>query len=126
MTEEGMDLNSILLDFNTRIKDFEERHTLLKERVLLLGQSFLKQGEEIRKELEVLKSEIKEMRLENERSKEMIDHIVQESDNFAKKEDIRAIEKYMKIWEPLKFVRADQIEELVEEALKKKNKHFLT
>lgn len=112
----GMD---ILTDMNTRLKDLDEKHSLLKEKTLLLGQSFLKQEENITKELAIMKDEMKEMRAEMERMKEGIQHIIHESANFARKEELRLLDKYMKLWEPLKFVKQEEVRKMIDESMKK-------
>ena len=105
-------------DVATKLKDLEERHALLREKVLLLGQSLLKQEERISKELALMKDEIREMSMDTERTKEAVRHVIAESSDFARKEELATVEKYMKIWEPLKFVREEDVERIVDEALK--------
>jgi len=119
MAEDNMDATSVLTEFSTRIRDLEDRHNMLKEKALLLGQSFLKQEEELRKDLAMMRDEMKEMRLDMDRAKEAITHIIQESENFARREELRSLDKYIKIWEPLKFVKAQEVQRMIDEALKK-------
>ena len=109
----------ILTDINTRLKDLDEKQSLLKEKVLLIGQSFLKQEEGISKEIALIRDDIREIKNDMERMKEAINHIVNESANFARKEELRIIERYMKLWEPLKFVKEDEVRSMISEALKK-------
>jgi len=110
---------ALLNDFSTKIRDLEERHNLLKEKVLLLGQSFLKDGDRVNKELALMKSDIRDVKTEMERIKDGIQHIMAETADFARKEELALVEKYMKIWEPLKFVKEDDVERIVEEKLLK-------
>jgi len=114
---EQIDANAVLSNFSTKIKDLEERQTLLKEKSLLLGQSFLKQEEDMTKDMSEVKDEVKELRLDIERLKEGVQHLSQESENFSRREELRRVEKYMKIWEPLKFVKVDEVKKLINEAL---------
>jgi len=108
-----------LTDLNTKFKDLEERHNLLKEKVLLLGQSFLKQQEHLNKEISVLKDELKESKLDIDRTKEAVQHIIRESSDFARKEELKTLERFMKIWEPLRFVKEEEVKRMISEALKK-------
>ena len=109
----------VISDINTRIRDIDEKHSLLKEKTILLGQSFLKQEEGITTDLAMIKDEVREMRNELERMKEAINHIVHESANFARKEELRVLDRYMKIWEPLKFVKEEEVKKMIFEAMKK-------
>jgi hypothetical protein len=108
---------ALLTDFSTKIRDLEERHNLLKEKVLLLGQSFLKDGDRINKELSLMKSDMRDLKIDVERMKDGIQHIVSETADFARKEELAVLEKYMKVWEPLKFVREEDVEKIIEEKL---------
>ena len=122
MADGEIDFSSIFNELGTRISDLEERHGLLKEKVLLLGQSLLKQGDELNKELSSLKEDVRESRMDLERMKESIASIIQESENFARKDDIKIFEKQMQFFEPLKFVRTDEVEKMIHDALKKHHK----
>jgi len=109
----------ILTDLNTKIKDLDEKNSLLNEKTLLLGQSFLKQEDHLMKEMSMLKDELRGLRNDFDRLKEGVNHIIHESENFARKEELKLVEKYMKIWEPLKFVKEDEVRRMISEAMKK-------
>jgi hypothetical protein len=111
---------ALLTDFSTKIRDLEERHNLLKEKVLLLGQSFLKGGDRMSKEMALVKSDIRDLKTEVERIKDGIQHIIGETSDFARKEELSVLEKYMKIWEPLKFVKEEDVKRMIDEALAEK------
>lgn len=119
MVEQQVDAARILSSFGTKIKSLEERQESLREKTLLLGQSFLKQEETLREEISMLKDEIKELRSDLERVKERTESIIQEIGNFARKEELKLVEKYMKIWEPLKFVKESEVKKMIAEALEK-------
>lgn len=121
MAEQQIDAARILSSFSTKIKSLEEKQESLREKTLLLGQSFLKQEETLREEVAILKDEIKELRSDLERVKERVENILQEMGNFARKEELKLVEKYMKIWEPLKFVKADEVKKMISDALEKEH-----
>jgi len=116
---EQVDISTILSSYGARIKDIQERGNMLKERVLVLGQSFLKQEDDIRKDVAEIKDELKELRLDTERVKERVENLIAESENFARREELRIVEKQMKLWEPLKFVKIDEVKSMIEEAFEK-------
>lgn len=112
-------VSALLTDFNTKINDIEERHNLLKEKVLILGQSFLKEQERNNKEIGLIKEELRETRTNIEKIKEGLQHIINESAGFARKEELKIIERYMKLWEPLKFVKEEEVRSIINEELSK-------
>jgi len=113
---------ALLSDFTTKIKDLEERHTLLKEKVLLLSQTFLKQQDRFNKEIGMIKDEVRESKIELDRVKEGLQHIIRESTDFVRREELKTFERYVKIFEPLKFVRVEEVKEIVARALEEREK----
>jgi hypothetical protein len=120
--ETANSIAALLTDFSTKINDLEERHNLLKEKVLLLGQSFLKDGDRVNKEMSLMKSDIRDLKLDLERVKDGVQHILEETADFARKEELGVLEKYMKVWEPLKFVKEEDVKKMISEALESKSK----
>jgi len=48
--------------------------------------------------------------------------IIKELDIFAKKEQLKVLEKYINLWNPLNFVTTKEVEKIIEEKLKKGDK----
>ena len=46
--------------------------------------------------------------------------IVDEVKKSAKREDVRTLKKYINLWEPIKFVTYDKVEQIVREILEEK------
>jgi len=111
---------ALLAEFATKIKDLDEKNENLNEKILLLSQSFIKQEDKVSKEISFLRDDIREMMIEIERIKEGVQHIIKESEGFARKEEIQAVERYAKIWEPLKTVNEDDVKRMIGEAIKKR------
>ena len=109
----------VLTDINTKLQDLDEKNSMLKERMLLLSQSFLKQEENLSKDISTLKEDIADIKDGIERMKEAINHIIHESENFARKDEMRTLDRYMKLWEPLKFMKEDEVKKMISDALKK-------
>ncbi|MEM2956183.1 MAG: hypothetical protein QW041_01225 [Candidatus Pacearchaeota archaeon] len=119
MVEEIGEISALLAEWNTKIKDIEERHEMLKERVLLISQSFLRAEERMSKEFALLKDEVKEMRLDLDRIKENLQSLIRDSADFVRREELLILEKYIKMFEPLKFVKEDDVKRMINEKLKK-------
>ena len=109
-----------LTDFSSRIKNLEERYTLLRERLLVLTQTVIKRERELKKEIQIIEDELKEMKRELKESSSKIDHLIKEMPNFARSDELRVLEKYFKMWEPVKFARIEDVERVVDEKLKRR------
>lgn len=113
-------ISALLSDFSTRMNDLEENMRLLKEKVFVLSQTILKQNDRLNKELTLIKDDIRDLRNEIDRVKEVVEHIVHESSEFARKEELQVLERYMKMFEPLKFATEDDVKRIVKKMLKEK------
>ena len=117
--ETAAEISGLFAEFNTKISSIEERHDMLKERLLLVSQSFLRQEERVGKEMSLLKEELRELRMDIDRMNENIQHLIRDSAEFARREELTVIEKYLKLWEPLKFVKEDEVKKMINDKLKK-------
>ena len=113
-------ISALLAEFSTRMNDLEERQRLLKERVLMLSRTLLKQGEKTSKEMSMLKDDMKLIIDNMDKMKDAIQHIINESSEFARKEEVHIVEKYMKLWEPLNYARIEDVREMIKKALRKR------
>lgn len=109
---------ALLSEFNTKISDLESRHEMLRERTFSLGNSFIKIRDDLKREINLIKEDIRSIKDEIQKLQELVRYILSETDNFARKEELQIFEKYMKLWEPLKFVRAEEVKGLIDEAIK--------
>ena len=115
-------MSALLADFNTKIKDIEERSDLLKEKLSLLEGNFLDYKNRTNREFSLLKDSLRDIKNSLEQLKGTLQHIIRETAGFARKEELMMLERYMKLWEPLKFVRADEVKEMIKEELRKRKK----
>lgn len=111
------EISSIISEFNTKIVDIEGRYEILKERMLLSNESFLKTRDNLNNEIRNVKNEVAELKKSVEKIKEIAQHLMNETEAFARKEQIGVLERYMKMWEPLKFVKAEEVKEMINEAI---------
>jgi len=113
-------ISALLAEFSTRLNDIEEQERLIKERVSMLSRTLLKQEERLNKEISLIKEDIKLLSENIEKMKDAIQHIIDESSEFARHEELKVLEKYMKLWEPLKYARIEDVEEMINKALRRK------
>jgi hypothetical protein len=115
MTKESEYPNGIIGDSNIKIRDIEDKQRILKDRIILIGKNFIENKErndsaiiEIKKDVDNIKSEINKI-------SSFIEDISQEISKFAKKEDLEILTKQAKMFQPLNFIRRDELEKLKKE-----------
>jgi len=116
--EQANYIASILSEFNIKIRDLEEKNRLIKERILLLGENLVEIRErnnedllKIKKDLEILKTELKRIKI-------FLESVSGEISNFAKKSDLALLSKQAKMFQPLEFVKKQELKQLIKQELK--------
>lgn len=123
MAEQYSDINAIAAlfsDYNIRLKNLEEKNSMIREAVNLLGDNLINFKNSLNNEINLINKDLREIRIELNKIKETTLHIIQESSDFARKTELESLQKYIKLWEPLKFVKEEQVREIVKEEMKRK------
>ena len=120
MPEDTSEVAELLSEFNTKISDLESRHELLRERVISFGGGFVKSRDDLKKELNLVKGDISKLQDTIGNIQENLRYILAQLDNFVRKEQLQTFEKYIKLWEPLKFARTEDVQKMIDEALQNK------
>ena len=115
-------VSALLSDFASRVRNLEEKFNILRERVLVLTQNFVKRERKLQKDMGLIQEDNKDLRLELKEIKSRIESLLSQHEGFVRKEEIAVIEKYFKLFDPIKFVTEDEIEERVERILSQRRK----
>ena len=111
----------LLADFNTRLQDIDERNRLIRERVLLLGKNLISSRQELEDELKEMKKENQEMKKDLTKIKRISNNLLSEFNKFIKRDEIIIIERMLKDFQPLEFMRKKDVEELIKNKLNEKD-----
>ena len=118
---ENMDQTQFLLsDFNTRLRDLDERNKLIRERVLLLGKNLISSRQELEEGLTEVKKENQNIKEDLTKIKKISNGLLTEFNKFVKKDEMVLVERMLKDFQPLEFMRRKDVKELIEETLSKK------
>lgn len=121
MAQEPIQDNSYqFADFNTRLRDLEERNRLIRERVLLVGKNLISSKNEIDEELSQIKKDNLEIKKDLEKLKKTSNSLLTEFNKFVKREELNIVERMLKDFQPLEFMRKKDVEELIAEKLSSK------
>ena len=113
---------SWLNELNIKIRDLEERQKMLKDRVLLIGKNLVEMKEGIEESLTELKKNVELFKQEIFRLRDNMSRISEETENFARKSELEILQRQIKMFEPLRYARVEDAENIVEEKLKTKLK----
>ncbi|OYT37919.1 hypothetical protein B6U82_00900 [Candidatus Pacearchaeota archaeon ex4484_31] len=118
--ENQNEVSSLLAEFTARISDIEERLRLFKDKLDALNRTVLSETEEIKKEIVSLKEKTRSLNDQFERLKESIKHIIEESSDFVRREELKSFERLFKVLDPLKFVTEEDVRKIIKEEKRKK------
>ncbi len=72
-------------------------------------------------EIKTLASDISEIRKEIQELKDKLILVIRELQSVARKEEVKVLEKYISMWNPIKFVSQNEIEQIINEVLDKRS-----
>jgi hypothetical protein len=76
----------------------EEKVRLLKDRILLIGKSLVEERDKNFKEIQEMKTLLIKMQEENIRMKEVVQRIIEQLENTARKEDLMILQRQFDIF----------------------------
>jgi|SRR3989338_8207008 len=104
-------------DINRRLRILEERYTNLRRTVQVNEQNVLSINKNILNEISTLRQELNTLKENMGLLQEKIEQIIDELQVSAKKTDVQILEKYINLWQPVKFVTEKDVERIVDRLL---------
>lgn len=114
------DVSAVLSDVVSRLRILENRYELFGERLLVVNKNMIEEYKRLRDEIHNLSEEIKKVKLDIFNTKETVRQMFKELQYFSKKEDFIALNKYVKMWEPMSFCTEEDVKIIVKSMLKEK------
>ncbi|MEM4605909.1 MAG: hypothetical protein QW103_02660 [Candidatus Pacearchaeota archaeon] len=111
MVGEGQENTSY--DIGFLITSLEEKINSLKEKINLVAKGLVELREDIDKKIDKFGKENLELKFKIEDIKRKTDVIFEESSKFVKRSDLILIERMLKDFQPLEFVRKKDLEEFL-------------
>ena len=119
---EGQQQGNMFMDMNSRLREVEGKYNLLRDRALIINQNMIQQYKKTHSEINQVNDDIKEIKTEIFKIKEALRHLLKEIEYFARKEDVRVLEKYITFWSPMKLVTEAEVMRIIEKERSKDGK----
>ena len=104
----------IIADLNGRIRSLENKYNVLTERLLVINQNMIQEYKKLMSEIRTVTQDTKRTRIGMLSTQEVVKDMVKEMNIFAKKDQIKVLEKYMDLLNILKLVTDEQLEKRLE------------
>ena len=119
MKEEEYQPNNFVSEITLGMRDLEERQRIAKERILLIGKNLIEVKMKTEEELKEVSQSINSIKKDLQKIKEILEDVVIEVNNSARKEELAILSRQVKMFNPLNFARIKDVEKIVEKKMKK-------
>ncbi len=109
---------ALVNELNTRIRILEGKYNLTRERMLVINQNMLDHYKKVTSDVKSMGEDITEIKDSMNLLKDTLKSIVKELKLLARKEELKVLEKYINMWNPLNVITKEEVEELIEKRLK--------
>ena len=121
--QEAPDFSGITTDVNTlsrRLKLLEEGFTNLRRFLQVTEENMIAKNKHYSAEIKTLTSDLTEIRKEIQELKDKLLLVIRELQTVARKEEVKVLEKYINLWNPIRFVSQNEGEQIINEILDKR------
>jgi len=100
----------------------EEGFTNLRRFLQVTEDNIIGRNKHYSSEFKTINSEITEIRKEMQELREKLSLVIKELQTVARKDEVKVLERYINLWNPVKFVSQNEIEGIINEVLEKREK----
>ena len=115
-----VDFTQLVNEIANRLRILESKQGLLSEKMLVMNQNMVEEYKKTLKEIKAIDADFKAVKMDLENVKNIVRHFSEEASKFAKQNDVKVLEKYIKLWDPLKFVTEKEVRDIIKDELKHK------
>jgi predicted nucleic acid-binding Zn-ribbon protein len=101
MPEQEYTYDDYFSEVNAKLRDLEEKQNLTRDRVLLIGKNLVNIREKEKSEVAEIKRQIDFLKKEIEKIKETLQTVLDEFEDFARKDDLTALENQIDMFSSL-------------------------
>jgi len=111
----GLDsVQKTLSEISSGLRILEDRYYNLRKKTQLTDQTLLDAQKSFSKERRLLYDQIMETKMKLQNVLENIELMKQELKDAVKQNDLKVIEKYLDMWDPMQFVTREEVERLLD------------
>lgn len=115
-----IDISNQINNLSRRLRIMEERYTNLRRNTQLTDQNILRFNKDFQREISIASSDLSEMRRDFIDLRDKVRLIVRELVECAKTDDVKVLERYINMWDPIKFVTKEEVDKIVGDKIEEK------
>ena len=111
-------VSSTVLDIATRVKLLEQRVDNLRGHLEIIDGSLIEKHKSVISELRDAEDGMRSLRADIDSLKELTERVAKRMEALASKEEVKVLERYVELWQPLQFVTRAEVKTIVQSILK--------
>ena len=104
-------------NMNSRLRMAEERYSNTRDKLQFMEENMLHADTRIKDSIKVLTSDLDELKEVVNKVKQDMGLVIKELQNLAKKQDLDTLQKYVDLWNPVKFVTSKEVMKMIDEVV---------
>ena len=112
-------ISNEVANIGRRMRTLEERTSNLIRKSQIAEQNMLMNNKKVVTEIKTINADINELKKGLDEIREHLRQVVEELKRCAKKEEIKIVQKYVDMWEPVRFVTRNEVEHIIQDILNK-------
>lgn len=112
-------ISNELANFGRSVRTLEERTSNLIRKSQIAEQNMLMTNKKVSSEIKTINDDIHGLNKVMGEIKDHLRQIVEELKRCAKKEEIKLLQRYIDMWEPINFVTRNEVERIINDILNK-------
>ncbi len=121
-TQTQPNVTAIVIQLGKRLQLMDDRIDSLRDHLEVLDNNLKDKDMGQTEQINSIWETLKEMKAELKESTETFQKIADKLDIFATKDQFKVLERYINMWDPLDAVTRREVEDLIDEKLKEKDK----
>jgi predicted nucleic acid-binding protein len=105
----------------SNLKMIEERFSTLKNKSQVSEKEIIEIEKDFESDMRIITDDVVEVKRQVRDISDKLRLMSQEIKNLAGKDDLKIIERYVDMWQPMDFVTRKELERMIEEKLKEKS-----
>ncbi len=119
------DPQDILMEINNRTRLLENKYSLMRDRVFMVNQNMIEEYKKLSQEMKGINKDLKEIKNDVFKIRDTLKQVINEMEFFARKENLKVLEKYINMWNPLSYVTQEELTQQLLELKKRKHKKLM-
>lgn len=115
--EQNEDLIKNVIELREALKIYDQRLVQLKGNLSLIEQNNMERNKEVRSALQGITSQVTAHTNKLVELQDMVGRMEQQSEQFAKMQDVKVIDRYLSLIDPSRFLSKEDVIKIVQEYL---------